>query len=310
MENRAKLTIIMTTMSGMITRARGGIIFNYIFKQVYQIHPELNNGNHPLWRCMVDNGYDNILDILELDDDEIEELAYYLPIPTAAAPGTPDQLKLLPKPDKKTIKYTIWWRNWKAAQSQDGSVDWTELTVETFLLFCQQVVPQLQNRNTSGVQTVTTALQSASITEVHQFQRSIKRDPNVFPTFSGKSDEWFSYNRDLIAQASVQQVERILDLTAVAPAVGSHDRGLWDIQNHFLYSVFSIKLTKGHAAICVRNHSMTLDAHAVYGELHQYYNSTDSRVALMTRYDQRLSSLTWEYNYPGGPTKYVADFRQ
>ncbi|MGH7954695.1 MAG: hypothetical protein ACREOZ_01915 [Gloeomargaritales cyanobacterium] len=107
-------------MSGndMITRSRGEEIFTNLFKFVYKIHPDISNltngvdhSNNPLWLCMEQMDYDNILDILELSDADIDALTYENEL---------DRVCPLPLKYRKTLKFTVWWRNISAAKSQDN----------------------------------------------------------------------------------------------------------------------------------------------------------------------------------------------
>ncbi|MGH3054042.1 MAG: hypothetical protein ACRDL7_03575, partial [Gaiellaceae bacterium] len=178
-----------------------------------------------------------------------------------------------------------------------------------FAKFRQEVVPLLQ-ANTK-VKDVTNAMASSSgILDVDKFNSSIKRDANVFPTFSGKQDDWFAFDRDLHAMSKMQQVERILDVEGTPPSDGSRDRALWDVQNAFLYSVLTTKVTKGQAAIYVRECNATSDAHKTYKRIYKHYNADSNRLALQVRYETKLNKLSWEYNYQGGPSKFLADFQQ
>ncbi|MGH7954652.1 MAG: hypothetical protein ACREOZ_01700 [Gloeomargaritales cyanobacterium] len=297
-------------MSGndMITRSRGEEIFTNLFKFVYKIHPALSNlttgvdhSSNPLWLCMEQMEYDNILDILELSDVDIDALTYE---------NGSDRICPLPLKYRKTLKFTVWWRNISAAKSQDNvSVDWDLLTEESFARFRQEVVPLLQAN--AKVKEITHSMSSSmNINEIDKFNSSIRRDATAFPTFSGKNDDWFAYDRDLLAMARVQQVDRILEITAMIPTEGSRDIAFWNVQNVFLYSVFSSKMTKGQAAIFVREESNTCDAHAVYKKMSHNYNADSNRLAIQVRYETKISKLIWDYNYSGGPNKFLGDFQQ
>ncbi|MGH7954484.1 MAG: hypothetical protein ACREOZ_00835, partial [Gloeomargaritales cyanobacterium] len=87
-------------------------------------------------------------------------------------------------------------------------------------------------------------------------------------------------------------------------------RALWEAQNAFLYSVLSTKVTKGQAAICVRECYSDGDAHAAYLKMHMHYTADSNRLALQVRYETKLNKLSWEYNYQGGPSRFLADFQQ
>ncbi|MGH3053965.1 MAG: hypothetical protein ACRDL7_03185 [Gaiellaceae bacterium] len=290
------------SMSGIITRSQGEAISTSLFKDVYLIHPDLNvpgvdHSKNALWLCMDQMQCSSILDLLELSDDDIDDLDY-----------TNDNnvtLKL-PLKYKKTIKYTIWWRNIKASESQDQTtVNWSQLTTTSFSQFRQDVVPLLQTNIKMKEPTMST---TPSASAVERFNSGIKRDTGIFPTFSGKNDEWYLFDRDLHAIAKVQQIERIL--LDSPPVFGSVDCSLWDAQNAFLYSVFMTKLTKGQAVIFVREEYATGDAHAVYAKMHHHYNADSNRLAIQVQYETKLSKLLLEYNYPGGPSKFLGDFQQ
>ncbi|MGH7954694.1 MAG: hypothetical protein ACREOZ_01910, partial [Gloeomargaritales cyanobacterium] len=189
------------------------------------------------------------------------------------------------------------------------SVDWDLLTEETFARFRQEVVPLLQAN--AKVKEITHSMSSSmNINEIDKFNSSIRRDATTFPTFSGKNDDWFAYDRDLLAMAKVQQVDRILKITATIPSEGSRDKAFWNVQIAFLYSVFSSKMTKGQAAIFVREESNTCDAHAVYKKISHHYNADSNRLAIQVRYETKASKLIWDYNYSGGPNKFLGDFQQ
>ncbi|MGH7955024.1 MAG: hypothetical protein ACREOZ_03600, partial [Gloeomargaritales cyanobacterium] len=277
----------------------------HLFENVYAIHPKLDprHGRNPLWMCMQQMGYNNVLDILELSDSDIDALTYI-------DPEDEETYLVLPLRYKKTLKYTVWWRNRQASQNEDNTtMDWDDLTEESFARFRQEVVPMLQAN--TRVREVTNTMMTTGISDVERFQGSIKRDSNSFPAFAVKNDEWFTFDRDLHATAKMQQVDRIFDIQTSPPAEGTRDKSLWDVQNSYLYSVLTTKVTKGQAAIFVfRECAPTGDAHVAYRRMHQHYTANNNRLALQVKYELKLNKLLWEYNYQGGPSRFLADFQQ
>ncbi|MGH7973948.1 MAG: hypothetical protein ACREBR_00380 [bacterium] len=236
-------------MSRTITRQTGAQIFEHLFKEVYEIHPEIDiaHEGNPLWLCIAQLGYDNILDILELSDSDIDDLVYNRNTDTDVP---------LPLKYKKTLKYTIWWRNYEAGKNQDNTtMDWYNLTSESFSIFRQEIVPLLQS--TTKVRDMTQAMSNTGISDVGKFHSSIKRDTSSFPSFNGKNDDWFAFDRDLHATAKTQQIDRVLNVNETLPAFGTRDRALWDAQDTFLYSVLTTKVARGQAAIYGRESAAT-----------------------------------------------------
>ncbi|MGH7955249.1 MAG: hypothetical protein ACREOZ_04740, partial [Gloeomargaritales cyanobacterium] len=227
-------------------------------------------------------GYNNVLDILELSDSDIDTLTYI-------DPDDEEVDLVLPLRYKKTLKYTVWWRNHQASQNEDNTtMDWDDLTEESFAQFRQEVVPLLQAN--SRVRDVTNNMMTTGISDVARFQSSIKRDSNSFPVFSGKNDDWFTFDRDMQATAKMQQLERIICSQNFPPEEGTRDRALWDVQNSYLYSVLTTKVTKGQAAIFVRECAPSGDAHEAYLKMLRHYTADTNRLALQVKYEMKLNN--------------------
>ena len=80
--------------------------------------------NDQLWLAIEEDGYNSIIDIATLQDDEINELEY--------TDATGETVKVVKK-QRKQLLHLVKWRDWKSKQLQSfNTEDWLKLTSDDF----------------------------------------------------------------------------------------------------------------------------------------------------------------------------------
>jgi hypothetical protein len=109
---------------------------------------------------------------------------------------------------------------------------------------------------------------------VDAFKKTIKRDPNAFQQFSDKR-KWATWKLHFVATATAQDLQDVLDPNYVP--VTPEDIAIFQLKNHFLYSVFVDKLLTDEGKTYVRHHCRDFDAQSIYAKMCAHY--TASRAA-------------------------------
>ena len=179
----------------------------------------------------------------------------------------------LPKKDARKVVQFTWWYNELASQRVDRYLQddsWMNLSNEDFDNFRRTKVPGL----TSGV-TVINPQKSSNVTDdmVSQIQKSIKLELNQYPEFKGGLEQWLPFNRKLKAIAAMHGVDRIIGDTNKNIEHGSQDSKLYELQNNFVYSMFTQKLARGAAILALRHYEDNKDARGLFHKLVDHYES-------------------------------------
>ncbi|CAJ1967690.1 unnamed protein product [Cylindrotheca closterium] len=116
-------------------------------------------------------------------------------------------------------------------------------------------------------------------TPADEFDRSIRRYPSSFPTFSNDK-QWENYNRNLAAICRTYGLQNVLDHKYRPQTVDEKD--LFDRQQAFMYQVFTMTLLtdKGKQFVC--EHQATFDAQTIYNQLAKAYTKSDKADATAT----------------------------
>ena len=77
------------------------------------------------------------------------------------------------------------------------------------------------------------------------------------------------------------------------------------MQNKFLYSVFTQKLTGGPATLALRRFEEAKDAHSVYTRLVEHYESKSNLMVISQKCHSRIQSLTLTRQFRGGTQAFV-----
>ncbi|CAJ1932253.1 unnamed protein product [Cylindrotheca closterium] len=108
-------------------------------------------------------------------------------------------------------------------------------------------------------------------TPADNFDRSIKRDPLSFPTFSNDK-QWKNYNRILEAICRTYGLQNVLNHKYCPQTVDEKD--LFDRQQAFMYQVFTTILLTDKGKQFVREHQATFDAQRIYNQLATAYTKS------------------------------------
>ena len=118
--------------------------------------------------------------------------------------------------------------------------------------------------------TVNPTPHAAKSTAAENFSKSIKKDPDSYPTLT-EDKFWQQWNKSFKIIAMNHGVWEILDPNYRPPAPGTDEHELYKRQSTFLYNVFQTKLKNDIGKTLVTNYLDTMDSRRLYGE---FYGST------------------------------------
>ncbi len=166
---------------------------------------------------------------------------------------------------------------------------------DTFDIFC-----------TGPHNTTSTELQAAAATTrattsrtsdaVRDFQRGIKRDPSVFPTFKDDG-KWDHFNRKLEAQCQSQGVANVLDSSYVPHT--DEAKQLFQLQQEYVYAIFVDKLQTDTSQEIVRMYQDQSDAQKIYAALvDNYTKQTQAKLDSKSLFQYLSTSKVDEWKGP------------
>ncbi|CAJ1951061.1 unnamed protein product [Cylindrotheca closterium] len=104
-----------------------------------------------------------------------------------------------------------------------------------------------------------------------EFDRSIRREPSSFPTFSNDK-QWENYNCNLAAICRTYGLQNVLNHKYSPQTVDKKD--LFDRQQAFMYQVFTTTLLTDKGKQFVHEHQATFDAQKIYNQLAKAYTKS------------------------------------
>ena len=252
--------------------------------------------------------YDEIGDIATMTSTEVMELVY-----DSDGNGT---MKKVPKKACKMLLHALWWRDSEAATRASGQVtveDWLNLTQEEYETFRDAEAANIARQGMSGGNSAGSygAQKSTAVTgtDVNNFRRMHKQDPNVYVTFSGDRRQWFRAKRNWKSNASNDGIVALLSKKYTVPNTGTQARDLYDAQNQYLYNVLQLCVKGGQALVHVREHEETCDGREAYLQMVQFYERKANLSLIKTQCMEELATLRLTRNFPGGPLKFFQLFQ-
>ena len=238
---------------------------------------------------------EDLLDLITMRESDIADI-------TGLING---QTVKISKRDARLLLHFVWWYHDLSSQLLNTTLDntvWLRYEHEDFVKFRQTKVPAIAANGFAKSKQVTshTVDGDVSAAQVAQFQKSIKVDVSQYTAFKGSLEQWLPFKRDLLSMAATHGIGRILaeDLPPISP--GTQDFRLYQLQNTFMYTVFTQKLKGGPATIALRNHEKTQDARAAYLEVVEYYESKNNLMVISQKCLAKLQVTRLTRNYRGG----------
>lgn len=252
----------------------------------------------PLKSALQDDGFGDILQLINIRDADIDTLQYEDP----ANKGV--QLPVT-KGDKALVRL---FRDFVVQSNQSGNpiTDWSKLTQAEFDEF-RLSTPSVTHVKAPGP----VASNPTKYTPAELFRRGIKRDPSLFPTLKDEkfNDNW---HRSFANQARAQDVSEVLDANYQPSTQEEID--LFAEKQKFLYAVLETKVLTDRGKAFVREHEVDFDAQAVYKKLVDHHlKSTkaliDSSTILSYITSAKLGSGEWRGSTEGFITNWQNQVR-
>jgi hypothetical protein len=305
----------MTTLTASVELKQRA--FNHVMQVVLEFKDD-----SPMMIVMQELGYNSIVDLEIMSEDEIMSLTYQPPqlvaTPVAGSSGGETVIpsrKEIDMKSRKKLRNLIWWRNRLAAQRKPSVVhpeDYLNLTEEDFSLFVAQDVPAIVHSKGAGVAVTVTASSSDAIvtaTDVETFAKGHKRSLDPYTSWNGEQRTWFSTKRNWVSTARTDGIDSIMHSDFAVPAEGTQARNLYASRNSWLYNVLQNKVKGGQALIIVRSCELDLDGRSAYLGIVDFYERKEKLQLITTQCKTKLANLKLTPNYPGGPKAFLQKFQ-
>ena len=142
-----------------------------------------------------------------------------------------------------------------------------------------------------------------------QFQKSVRVEIKEYPKFKGTLEGWLPFKRKLKAITATHGIERIIAEDPYPVIPDTQDSRLYEMQNNYLYTVFSQKLFGGPAIYAMRINEQTKDARRVYLHLVQHYESTSNLMVISQKCHAKIQSLRLTRQFRGGAQAFVSQLQ-
>ena len=198
----------------------------------------------------------NILDVINMRNDDIDNLAY---------PGENDQITEFAHGDRGLIRMIKSYHTSRKDAGDPIGKDWVKVTRE---MFDHYRTEDYSHRTADRGSTLKPDKSGGAPTLVHDptyiFKRGIKRDPSFFPELKDDK-QWDSWQRSTTALADSQDVQEVLD-SSYTPST-KEDESLFVEKQKYMYFVFDRNLKTDKGKALVRQHEVDRDAQAIYRAL-------------------------------------------
>ena len=191
---------------------------------------------------------EDLLDLITMREADISEI-------TGKIEGKDTKIS---KRDARLLMHFVWWYQDLSSQMLNNTLNndiWFEYSHQDFTKFRQTKVPAIAANGFAKSKQVSSYPSEGDVSaaQVSQFQKSIKMDVSQYSIFKGALEQWLPFKRDLQSMAKTHGIARVIsdDLSPIAP--NTQDYRLYELQNTFMYTIFTHKLKGGPATIAVRN---------------------------------------------------------
>ena len=267
-----------------MTRSEAKAAFNHVLDKVIE-----RDDSSDLKIALVNDGIENIFDLLRLDQHTIDNLGYQ-------DPDDDDRFILLKKGDRNILKSFMEFK--MDLDAKGVPIDFLSLTRAEFDQFRIRPIRQASSAAAMSpplLQASQSIPNKPSLSLVEIFKRGIKRDPSLFPTLKDEKyhDVW---HRSFATQARAQDVADVLDESYTPTS--AEDIALFTEKQKYLYAVLESKVLTDRGKAIVREHEHDFDAQTVYKQLQAHHlKSTKAQIESSTILayitSARLGDGTW-----------------
>ena len=217
------------------------------------------------------------------------------------------------KRDARLLLHFVWWHQDISSRRLDTTLEydeWFNYDRDDFTKFRREKVPALAAGGTSGTSRISNSSMSGDVgaDTVLQFQRSIKMEVSQYPDFKGSLEGWLPFKRKLMAITATHGIDRVLTNKS-RPTPSTQDSRLFQMQNNFLYSVFTQKLHGGPAILALRQHEADKDARKVFFTLIEHYESKSNLMVISQKCHTKIQSLKLTRQFRGGAQAFVTQLQ-
>jgi hypothetical protein len=249
--------------------------------------------------ALTELGYDSIIDIAAMSQEEILELDY----------DDSGSRKKVPLKERKMLLHVVLWRNHEASKLASGLPDWMSLEANVFDTFVQVTIPALARKAVKSLSSVGVG-GDVTATDVANFQSQIKLDVKAFCVFNGEITDWLPIKRGMVAVAASQGLSRVFQDPAYVPVPGTHDADMYAKQNTFIYNMLATCVMGGMALTLVRQHEVSQDGRKAFDAICEWYESASNMQLIQNHALGVVSNTKFCPNSNGAIVKFLKDFKE
>ncbi len=215
------------------------------------------------------------------------------------------------KHNARLLLHFVWWHHDLSSQMLNNTFDqdlWFNMDCNDFTKFRHTKVPSIASSGSSKAPSIVQDGDVGADT-VLQFQKSIKMEISQYPEFKGSLEGWLPFKRKLKAITATHGIDRVIADNPDPIMPDTQDYRLYQMQNNFLYSVFTQKLHGGAAIIAMCNYEESKDARRVYLSLQDHYESTSNLMVISQKCHAKIQSLKLTCQFCRGAQAFVTQLQ-
>ena len=184
--------------------------------------------------------------------------------------------------------------------SASNRIDYLSITEEDYDEFRSSnqgeiLMPPTTSSTGRAVTAATTTAPKQKYTPAENWERGIKRDPNLFPTIKRDAD-WKDFSDKMLLEAKAQLVDDILDST-YKPGT-KDEKDLFILKKNYMMSVFKNHILTDKGKSIIAMHTAAGEAQLVWKELVEYHKEStqaDNVCEMLLNYivTSRIDDGTW-----------------
>jgi hypothetical protein len=205
-------------------------------------------------------GIKDITDFLSMEQEDFKGFEYFFY--TAGEKPDDAAVEHLQNFPLVEIKKFIQLQQWYLNQTDKEVGTWFSLTKEAFHQWRLTSHIKAEDTEVAGSSNST----NSKKTEISQFSARPKLS-DYKPLKTDK--EWRAWARHVLIMAASHSVDNVLELTN--PPITPDEHKVYDLQNKFLFSMFSEKLLTSKSKVLLRGQQATKDSHELWQQLAKAY---------------------------------------
>ena len=232
-------------------------------------------------------------DLLHMTYEEIKALKY---------PGGEDRKELIPLniDECAKIRQLQKYINYLKQNSASNRVDYLSISEDDYDEFRSSnqgelLLPPTTSSTGTATASSTPAATKHKYTPAENWERGIKRDPNLFPTIKMDAD-WKDFSDKMLLEAKAQLVDDVLNLS-YKPAT-TDEKDLFLLKKNYMMSVFKNHILTDKGKSIIATHTAAGEAQKVWKELVDYHKDStqaDNVCEMLLNYivTSRIDDGTW-----------------